>query len=410
MLSQRYALAQQRILRHKLFRPTELHSSRTSMQLKLTPVESLLGQRTANTHLLLGILIQIEEGVFYLEDPTGQVPVSFTQAVAVDDFFVVERCILLVEGIFEDDVLHVQRIGHPLVEPRLQSLQAIQQQLSHPAFSLSHTTDISPKGSSFVVLSDLRMDRPKVVSRLEGILASYDTKCSSSQMLCFVFMGNFAASHKGSADAITELVSMIAKFPNLAAHAHFCIVPGPLDTAALTWPLPPLTKPHHRHQIASLHMGSNPCRIRWQGREMVVFCCDLLNLLQRRQVFITHKVLETQRESSQPHRRMIKTLLDQGHLLPVADVPIFWNYDHVLRLYPLPDSLILGGLDECNYAHFEECYEGCEILYPGSFAQHSEYAVYHPGHPDHDSDDEDRLSDGSTRRVEFHHPDGRHSI
>ena len=39
---------------------------------------------------------------------------------------------------------------------------------------------------------------------------------------------------------------------------------------------------------------------------------------------------------------LTKTLICQAHLspLPLHVVPIYWNYDHVMRLYPLPDLVV----------------------------------------------------------------------
>lgn len=44
-----------------------------------------------------------------------------------------------------------------------------------------------------------------------------------------------------------------------------------------------------------------------------------------------------------------------------ASQPIFWNYDHALHLYPLPDVLILG--DEVDFYKSE--FEGCKVFNPG---------------------------------------------
>lgn len=46
--------------------------------------------------------------------------------------------------------------------------------------------------------------------------------------------------------------------------------------------------------------------------------------------------------------QLVKTLLDQGHLcpLPLSARPIHWEYDNALRIYPLPDVLVLADADE----------------------------------------------------------------
>ena len=44
-------------------------------------------------------------------------------------------------------------------------------------------------------------------------------------------------------------------------------------------------------------------------------------------------------ESESPLRQLVTTMLDLGHLcpLPITVQPLYWDYDHAMRLYPLPD-------------------------------------------------------------------------
>jgi DNA polymerase epsilon subunit 2 len=139
MMAQRYAIIHQKILRHQLFLPTHVSGDstrRSNVRHRLTPIESLLGNNGVNnTVLLLAVLLQIEEGQYYLEDPSGQVPAYFRDTVIVDGFFVTEHCILLVEGSFHDGIFYVDRLGHPFPEKRQVSLNAIRQQVSHPFYS-----------------------------------------------------------------------------------------------------------------------------------------------------------------------------------------------------------------------------------------------------------------------------------
>lgn len=459
MLAQRFALIHQRILRHSLFRPTNLShnggrisaTSRANIQHKLTPIECLLGggaggNRSNNSVLILGILIQIEEGQYYLEDQTGQVPVVFQDSVVIDGFFVTEQCILLVEGRFHDDMFLIDRLGHPLQETREISLQNIQQQVSHPLYA-SRKISNEINSSSFVVLSDVYLDQPRVLQQLESLFATYEN-FAIPRIPCFVIMGNFCSptSHQPqqqnqqysqnsvgqgrTVSAIEELVTLITKFPRLAQYAHFCIVPGPNDYGVLgcshlhVLPLPPLDKVMKSSissisgskNVAHLNYGSNPCRIRFSGQEIVVFRYDLLHLMQQNQVLLQRNATSTDVDMTidndsnhhrQPHCRLVKTILDQGHLIPVSNVPLYWNYDSSLQLYPLPDALILGGDGPSSPYH--EIYGGCQVIHPGSFvptssanttSTGSSYAVFSP---DGNSDADDELLDSATEKstVEF---------
>eukprot|EP00977_Amphora_coffeiformis_P025037 scaffold18052_cov175-Amphora_coffeaeformis.AAC.1 len=183
MQTQRYALTHQRLLRHKLFRPSDLGHLGTNdaVQYKLTPIESLLGRQQQQSHkslLLLGLLQQIEEGQYYLEDLTGQVPISFQHATVVEGFFVTEGNILLVEGSFQDGILYAQRVGHPLLEEREDSLSVIRQQVRHPAFypkaTASNYPSHNPSDAPIVLLSDVSLDQPRVLQQLEALFASFE--------------------------------------------------------------------------------------------------------------------------------------------------------------------------------------------------------------------------------------------
>ena len=63
-------------------------------------------------------------------------------------------------------------------------------------------------------------------------------------------------------------------------------------------------------------------------------------------------------------RKIVKTLLDQGHLspFPMQKRPVLWEAAGSLRLYPLPTALIL--IDP-EVSPFSVTYEGCHVMNPG---------------------------------------------
>jgi DNA polymerase epsilon subunit 2 len=63
--------------------------------------------------------------------------------------------------------------------------------------------------------------------------------------------------------------------------------------------------------------------------------------------------------------QLVQTILDQVHLspLPLTTQPTLWEYDHALRLYPMPTALILAD----KYERYELTYEGCHVFNPGRF-------------------------------------------
>jgi DNA polymerase epsilon subunit 2 len=251
----------------------------------------------------------------------------------------------------------------------------MQQQLAHPFFAKSITQDLDQE-PMFVVLSDVHLDQPRVLQQLESLFASYENY-SPSRLPLFVLMGNFSSSCR-EAPPLDELAAVIAPFTNLARNAHFVLVPGPNDSPQQVLPLPPLSSKLPR--VAHVHWATNPCRIYYKGREVALFNYNILHMLQRKQI-LWQEVKRTHDDDGklddqhqQMHHRLIKTLLDQAYLLPMQGVPVFWNYDHALRLYPLPDALILGG--DALADGFHEIYGGCHVIHAGSMGQSGTYASY----------------------------------
>ncbi len=68
--------------------------------------------------------------------------------------------------------------------------------------------------------------------------------------------------------------------------------------------------------------------------------------------------------STQTARKLVKTVLDQGHLspFPLSTRPVFWDYASSLSLYPLPTALVLADAEAPAFA---VKYEGCLVMNPG---------------------------------------------
>ncbi|KAL8943307.1 MAG: hypothetical protein Q9216_001150 [Gyalolechia sp. 2 TL-2023] len=64
-------------------------------------------------------------------------------------------------------------------------------------------------------------------------------------------------------------------------------------------------------------------------------------------------------------RKLVKTILDQGHLspFPLTDRPVLWDYGNPLNLYPLPTALVLMDPEAPSFAL---TYEGCHAMNPGA--------------------------------------------
>lgn len=394
MFAQRYALIQQRILRQDLFRPKLVpaegrHTAEDSGSgtLFITPVESLLGR--SGVKFLLGMIVQVEEGIYYLEDHTGQVPMDLSQASILTEGFITENCIVLIEGEMIDGMLRVHRMGNPLVETRAAALDAIGMQNSDIFNSMSSLAEVEKlheqelhhgQEGMFVILSDVHLDRPAVMEKLEKL---FDGFRDMSPLPVFVFMGNFTSKPlSAAADGIKmmmgyyeELANVICKFSNMASEGRFIFVPGPNDPGLSDVmprsPIPQYFTGSIRSKVPHAIFTSNPCRIRYFSKE-IVFCReDLVSKLRR-------NCLVKPRGDGEANlaRHAVKTVLDQGHLcpLPLPSCPIYWQYDHALRLYPLPDAVVVGDrVDQYNHDYY-----GCDAINPGPFPNDFSFIVYRP--------------------------------
>lgn len=265
----------------------------------------------------------------------------------------------------------------------------------------------------FVILSDVFLDNPTVLEKIECMLEGYS---SFHPLPIFVFMGNFTSKPFSSSSSSSgggtktmmsyfdDLANIITKFPNVAQNGRFVFVPGPQDPG-ITGVLPRSPLPKYftstlRSKVKHAIFASNPCRMRYFSKELVFYRDDLVRKL-RRHCLLEPRVDEeeenvnevdedvdgkmnsaTMSNSNNSHQRRlcrhaIKTVLDQGHLspLPLSASPIYWQHDAALRLYPFPDALIIGD----SVDQFYENYEECDAINPGSFSTSGfNFVVYRP--------------------------------
>jgi DNA polymerase epsilon subunit 2 len=81
----RYAILHQRTQRHELFTPSILgtNSDDVGYKFKLQPIEFLLGSSgKVSDAIVLGLLTQLSEGRYYLEDPTGILQLDLSEAIS----------------------------------------------------------------------------------------------------------------------------------------------------------------------------------------------------------------------------------------------------------------------------------------------------------------------------------------
>jgi len=409
MLMQRYALIHQRLMRNEHFKPRLVQSDSDNVR-KITPIEGLLG--SSGDKILLGIIVQVEEGQYYLEDPTAQIHMDLSMAELVSDGYMTEHSICLVEGAMVDGVLAVKKIGHPIYESRSDAIAAIGLQNSDifgaiPTITeLARLKDEEEKNWSeglFVILSDVHLDDSIVLEKLELLFQGYH---EFEVLPVFIFMGDFASRYPSAvidnantttAGYFDELGTIICKYPRLAEEGRFILVPGQNDPgvgSVLPRPKIPDFFTHGlRSKVRHVHMTSNPCRLRYFSKEILIGRVDVLTKLRRNSILspdislkmdkdshvIEEKKRDAEKEGTNPHvKHAIKTMMDQGHLCPVpsSSLPIYWNYDHLLRLYPPPSAVILG--DKSAERYFETYGDDCDFLNPGPFYADHGFLFFRP--------------------------------
>ena len=416
MFRERFQLIKQRVLRNPLFcRPSIGGSGSSSTRdqtghIELTPIDSLLGAR--GTLVLLGVLTRQEEGKYFLEDLNGSVEINLSNARVTDGLFTL-GCIVVVEGTIGEEVgmFYVNTMGFPPPESRRESLNIMSSidVSSMTGYSQQEEIELQrlekeSEETMFVMLSDVHLDSPEVLHKLRMMFEGFSQTETPPAM--FVFMGNFTSQPFGKDPSdvkeyqkhFNDFGELLLEFPNLIKEnggSKFLFVPGPNDPGAKVLPRSPIPSYFTKGFIEkmpkhTISFTTNPCRIKYFTQEIVVYRDDILNRM-RRQCVIPPIVRTTTKNdddddeeeeeddedvTSAVTEHLVKTVLDQGHLcpLPMNQVPVRWSHDASLRLYPLPDLLMMAD----HYDQYHSSYQGCAAINPGSFPTDFSFVVYRP--------------------------------
>lgn len=143
-----------------------------------------------------------------------------------------------------------------------------------------------------VFLADVWLDSELVMEKLQTLFIGY----SDCPPYAFVMMGNFLSEPKYGlrcdelADGFKRLANLILQFPNIKERSHFIFVAGPQDPGLIkVYPRPgilPHSTEYIRKKVPNCHFPSNPCRIQFGSRQIVVFREDLLQKMSRNAIKI----------------------------------------------------------------------------------------------------------------------------
>nr|XP_045252302.1 DNA polymerase epsilon subunit 2 isoform X5 [Macaca fascicularis] len=358
LFRERYTILHQRTHRHELFTPPVIGSH---------PDES--GSKF--------------QGKFFLEDPTGTVQLDLSKAQFHSGLYT-EACFVLAEGWFEDQVFHVNAFGFPPTEPS-STTRAYYGNINFfggPSNTSVKTSaklkqlEEENKDAMFVFLSDVWLDQVEVLEKLRIMFAGY----SPAPPTCFILCGNFSSAPYGKnqvqalKDSLKTLADIICEYPDIHQSSRFVFVPGPEDPGfGSILPRPPLAESitnEFRQRVPFSVFTTNPCRIQYCTQEIIVFREDLVNKMCRNCVRFPSSNLAIP-------NHFVKTILSQGHLtpLPLYVCPVYWAYDYALRVYPVPDLLVIAD----KYDPFTITNTECLCINPGSFPRSGfSFKVFYP--------------------------------
>lgn len=396
MLRLRYELMRGKTLRNEKFTPPAsgmLSAANASPYFRLTGIESLPGSK--DERLVLGMLTQLEEGSWFLEDLNGVVRVDLSQA-SVTAGLHTECSFVIAQGRFveedgEEPYFHVSAMGTPPLERREQSLNAMSKnpnmfggQMEVTESAALFRMEKEAVDSVFLLLSDVALDNSKVIAGLRHIFQGYLEDGVLPKII--VLMGNFLSHPFGQvvsdittlAEKFTELGKMIrSAFAALADECMFVVVPGTNDPGpGNVLPRPPMPKIVMKGFIEAIgaervHLGTNPCRIRYLTQEIVLLRDDLM------QKMVRHCAVKPDfGESGLMSEHFVKSVVDQSNLCPLPNSarPVLWRHAHAMWLFPTPHAVILADRVDgyiCKYG-------GTLGLNPGSFATDFSFQVYLP--------------------------------
>jgi len=362
--------------------------------------------------LLFGMISQLQENVYYLEDLDSYIRLDLSAAEPTFGL-VTENSFVLVEGDYEDNqslhrkddkdperekrerdlkgledyerVFKVKQIAFPPCESisTTNSLFAHVDFLGIPKFPEDHESlkliERESKDIMFVILSDVWLDRPEVVLKLEELFEGYKDIVPT----CFILFGNFlsdnSAFEPGSSLKLKvcfdNLTDLILHYPKIAKGSKFLLIPGPNDPGGgKVWPRGPLPlclTEKFRHKIPGVENCSNPCRMKYCTQTILLYRDDVILSLQR------NAILPPSHAEPDIKKHAIRTLVDGGHLAPFSlnTRPIYWSRDHALSLYPVPEVSIIAD----RFEPFTTSYAEGTFMNPGSFLNSDfSFMVYYP--------------------------------
>lgn len=291
----RYNTILQRILRHDLFAPNANENIKTSdsnsKKFVLRYSENLLSASTVEEVVMLGLLSKFKEGKFYLEDPSGAIPIDLSEAKFHSGLYT-EGAFMLADGTYNDGVLKVSGLGFPPPEASASS-RAYFGTLNYWGGPSQTLLKYSKRlleferlnfGGTIIFLSDCWLDDAAVMEKLKKLFMGFD----DSPPIAIVMMGPFQKNKETATvlrSKFAQLAEIIDSTFTLKNETDIVLVPDIEDpTSANILPRPPLPATVVQDLLRKnkrVILATNPCRLQYCSQQIVVCRMDLLRKLCR---------------------------------------------------------------------------------------------------------------------------------
>lgn len=420
----RYHIVRDRLLRNEKFQSGALNPyasfATTESNGTITQIKNLLG-RNNQQFLLLGMLTLVNNN-WHLEDPSDSIQLNLDQTEPNDGLYYTQGNIVLCDGVYSGGVFYVTGMGHPPAEKRAETLEAIgnidflgihaNMRIDRELHTRLKLLEREYDHKMVILGSDCFLDDFRTLEAINRLFTKL-SELEDSVPITIVFNGSFSsiplpsAEYKGLFDSLAEVLE---KHPVIAGNVSLVFVPGENDHwQTPVWPkqrIPKLFGSRLSRVARSVQWASNPARMVYLSQEIVLARDDISARFRRNSVVFP--LLEAKEEQKyedngdeeivnlsdndaedQPPtlkkksqidrlenlptrvseaRKLVKTILDQGHISPFTKnlKPVVWHLDHTLHLSPLPNVFIIS--DPTSPA-FDVTYHGCKCLNAGAFIE-----------------------------------------
>ncbi|XP_058796791.1 DNA polymerase epsilon subunit 2 [Phymastichus coffea] len=380
-----------RTQKHSLFSTTKFERSEEKKS-ELVPLDYLLSESKTRNVCVMGLLAQLTEGQYYLEDYGGSVKLNLKDT-KFDSHLIMEGSIVIARGKYVDGFLHVENMDFPPAEPSENSRTNFNTANTfggpHPT-SLKFSEKLSAyekanKNDYLIFVSEVWVDSEIVLNKFKILLSGY----SENPPIAIVLCGHFSSSLSNVNNLIKlkegfkKLGAIVTEFPLIQQYTMFIFVPGPYDLCApKILPRPPLPKylmEDFLKFVPNTKLATNPCRIQYCTKEIVVFRENMISKLCRNTLSYPKPTFDENGYSitESVHKAFAKSIIRQSHLTPLlfSVIPVYWKHDHALQLYPTPDLVVVAD----DFKPYETTYYECKVINCGSFVKSNfTFMTYYP--------------------------------